>query len=83
MGKNKHPFAILGNNYRSDPDGEKWRLISRYSTMDGAMDALRDYASRPKKHRIYRYIILPIGKITGNHVLLNKEIREQVILKSR
>ena len=58
MNPKKKPFAIYRNNQRADKP-ELWEKYRCYHTIDDATQALLDLTKRPKKTRVFLYIILP------------------------
>jgi len=54
----KRQFGIYRHNQFNGRPGY-WERISKYGTMEAALDALKDFTKRSKKKRVFVYCILP------------------------
>ena len=79
MKKDRYPFAIYRHNrYHGRPG--MWERCGRYTSPETALQALLDLTRKPKKKRVFVYVILQNTErerwlLTENHEQLLKSAR--------
>jgi len=58
MNLKRRPFGIYRHNQYEGRKG-MWERVSSYKTMEDAFNAIRDLTKKPRKERIFLYVILP------------------------